>query len=232
MNRQPDFDSKSQNSRIVELAGLAGSGKTTVAKALNRQDERILIAADIGLRKKEHFQVFIADLPGLLPELFRTNKAGRRFTWDEIKALVYLSQWPDLLSKQVTNDVTIILLDHGPVFKLATLHAFGPQRLASPNSERWWQNLFKKWASTLDAVIWLDAPIPVLAQRINVRNQKHAVKGKPFENASQFLNQYKKSFDFVLTNLAEYDGPDIYKLDSNRNSIEQVVGEVLQLLRI
>ena len=43
---------------IVELVGLAGSGKTTLSRALNHESEKIRIGSEIELRKIKHIPVF------------------------------------------------------------------------------------------------------------------------------------------------------------------------------
>src|SRR3990172_11041687 len=115
---------KQKSPLIVELVGLAGTGKTTLARALVQRDEKILVIPDLGLRKKEHIPIFVRHVPSLLPLFLRRCRSSRWFTWDEIKAMVYLKAWPRVLTQQAWNNGTVILLDHGPVFKLATLLAF------------------------------------------------------------------------------------------------------------
>lgn len=212
---------------IVELVGMAGAGKTTVSRALSQRDERIQVAADIELRKKEHIPIFLGHIPYLLPVLLRRYRKSRWFTWNEIKAMVYLKGWPSVLSRQATQNTTVILLDHGPVFKLATLDAFGPERLKSQGFEWWWNSMFKQWALTLDVLIWLDAPGQILLNRINTRSQRHDVKGKSEREATSFLTNYQKSYEQVLAKLAAYGGPTPVQFDTNQSSVEHIVDKVL-----
>src|SRR5574341_2597090 len=109
---------------VVELVGLAGAGKTTLSRALSQRNEKFLVAADLELRKREHIPVFVGHVHFLLTVFLRRCRSGRWFTWDEIKAMVYLKGWPRVLRQQAGTNGTVILLDHGPVFKLATLNAF------------------------------------------------------------------------------------------------------------
>jgi shikimate kinase len=218
---------KQKSPLIVELVGLAGAGKTTLSRALSQRDEKILVAADLELRKRAHIPIFVGNIPFLLPVFLRRCRSSRWFTWDEIKAMVYLNGWPRLLRQQAFNNGTTILLDHGPVFKLATLNAFGPARLKSQGFEKWWHSMFEQWAFTLDVVIWLNAPDTILAERINMRNQRHAVKGKSELEASKFLARYRTSYEQTLANLAAYGGPTLLQFDTSQASIEQIVDEVL-----
>ena len=212
---------------IVELVGLAGTGKTTLARALSQRDDRICVSADLALLKKKHIPIFIRTIPSLWPLLLGRDRSSRWFTWDEIKAMVYLKGWPRVLRRQALDNGTLVLLDHGPVFKLATLNAFGPERLKSQGFERWWQAMFQQWAFTLDVLIWLDAPETILVERINRRDQRHAVKGKSEREAYEYLTRYQKSYEQILAKLGAFGRPTLLQFDTGQTSIERIVDEVL-----
>jgi len=212
---------------VVELIGPAGAGKTTLARALSQRDEKILVAADIQLRKMKHILFFIRFAPFLLPVFLRRFRYGRWFSWEEIKAMVYLKAWPRVLKQEATHSATVILLDHGPIFKLATLNAFGPERLKCQDFEQWWDGMFKQWAFTLDMVIWLDAADTNLVERINTRSQRHAVKGESEQEAARFLARYRTSYEQIMAKLRAYGGPRLLQFDTSQTSIDQIVDEVL-----
>ena len=217
---------KPKSPQIVELVGPAGAGKTTLLQVLSRRDEKTLVGADLQLRKLGHIPIFVGNAPFLLPELLRRCPTSRWFTWDEIKAMVYLRGWPRVLRQQASSNGTVILLDHGPVFKLATLLAFGPERLSCEGFERWWNDMHKQWAFTLDMVIWLDASDENLVERINSRSQHHAVKGKSEREVSEFLARYRTSYKQILAKLTAYGRPRVLQYDTGRASIEQIVDEL------
>jgi deoxyadenosine/deoxycytidine kinase len=213
---------------VVELVGVAGTGKTTLTKALNQRDERIQISGDLKLRKLGHLSIFLTQLAFVLPLLLSRGPASRRFTWDEIKSLVYLQAWPSVLRRASAMQAQVILLDQGPIFKLATLHAFGPEKLKARDSELWWARMFEEWGSTLDLVIWLNAPADILVKRINTRQKKHTIKGKNDREARQFLAQYQASYEHTLNRLAAQGRMTVACIDTSQKEIDQVVEEVLQ----
>ncbi len=212
---------------IVELVGPAGAGKTTLSQVLVQNSEKIIIGAEISLRNKEHLLVFLQNFHSVLPILMAGNGLGRSFTWDEIKAMIYLNGWSRVLKRQAARRNIIVLLDHGPIFKLATLDAFGPERRGSAAFKKWWNEMFKQWAGLLDMVIWLDAPNLVLETRINHRDQRHLVKGKPEPEARGFLEQYRKSYEQTLAKLTANGGPTLFQFDTSQTSIEQIAENVL-----
>jgi shikimate kinase len=212
--------------RIVELVGLAGAGKTTLSRMLSQRSERIRVAADLALRNRKHVPIFAGYFPFLLPRMIRGRASSRGFTWDEMKAMVYLKMWPHLLRTEAVQSDAVILLDHGPIFKLATLNAFGPERLRSGGFDPWWHSVLTQCAHTLDMVVLLRAPNEILIERINARNQRHAVKGKSAIDAHEFLMRYQDSFDEILLRLKMLGGPTPLIFDSSQASVEQIVEEL------
>jgi len=217
---------------IVELVGPAGAGKTTLSRHLIQRSEKIQVGADIELRRLKYIPVFLHNVLLSLPIILRQCWRGRWFTWDEIKALVYLRAWAKVLRRPVGKMGRVTLLDHGPIFKLATLNEFGPERLKTESFEIWWNNMIGHWASTLDIVIWLDAPDSILEERINSRNQRHLVKGKTEEEVSQFLARYRRSYKQILSKLTAFEGPTLFHFDTSKANIEQIVDEILLTVNV
>ena len=85
--------------RIIELVGPAGSGKTTLSKALCQLESRpTVMGHDIELRQPRHLPPFLATLPRLLPVLanpqnWNHSNGNRAYNWDEIKALADACGW-------------------------------------------------------------------------------------------------------------------------------------------
>lgn len=219
---------KQKTPLIVELVGPAGAGKTTLLQALSQSNEKFLIGANLAIRKKEHIPIFANHAPFLLPVFLRQGRQSRWFTWDEIKAMVYLKAWPRVLRQQAANNGGVVLLDHGPVFRLAMLLTFGPESLKSQGFEQWWNETIKQWAFTLDTIILLDAPDSILIERINRRSQRHIIKGKSEPEMYRFLARYRASYKQILAKLMAYRGPLMLEFDASQLSIKQIVDEVLE----
>lgn len=217
---------------IMELVGPAGAGKTTLSRALRHRSAVIQMGSEIELRKLKYASVFLRNTLSLLPIFLHQLWYGQWFTWDEIKYLVYLKGWSEVLKQEAHAGDAAILLDHGPVFKLATLYEFGPEKLKAAGFETWWSNIFKQWAATLDIVVWLDAPDPVLEKRINSRDQRHLVKGKTEPEVVHFLARYRASYEKILAKLKTHGGPLLLQFDTSRTSIEQVADEILSALNV
>ncbi len=155
---------------------------------------------------------------------------SRQWSWEEFKFLIYLNKWSRLLAKQAARTARIIVLDHGPIFKMATLHAFGPVWLRSQSANSWWEDLFNMWAATLNLIICLDAPDSFLEVRINERNQKHQVKGKTSPEVKDFLSRYRSSYDFVLSGIARANGPKVIKFNPGQVTLDQLADGTLDAI--
>lgn len=219
-----------QRSSIVELVGLAGAGKTTLSRTLSQHSESILLDDDLTLKNRKHILIFAKNALSLLRPILHQRQINRPFTWDEIKAMVYLNAWPPYLKRRATCGNTL-LLDHGPVFKLAMLNAFGPKSLKDREFDKWWSDMFQQWASTLDMVIWLTAPDSILLERINARNQRHTIKGKPEEESLDFLMRYQRSYEQILTKLTACAGLRLLRFDTSRSSVEQILDELISHIK-
>lgn len=212
---------------LVEFIGLAGAGKTTLSQALSQCGQGIRVAPDLALRNREHIPIVTGHIPHLAPFFLHRCRSSRWFTWDELKALLYLETWPQLLTRQAKQRDTAILLDHGPIFKLATLDAFGPDRLRGHVFEPWWASVFERCVSTMDIVVWLHAPENILIERINARRQRHAVKGKTEIEAQQFLRRYQESYERILTKLMACGRLRLLQYNTDQTPIGQIVDELL-----
>jgi hypothetical protein len=160
--------------------------------------------------------------------MFATSQRnGRRFTWEEIKAFVYVNDWHQVLKRGAARDLTAILLDHGPVFRLASLKEFGPEILKEGIFDTWWEEVLKQWALTLDILIWLDAPDRILLDRINNRTQRHAVKAREEKEAYEFLARYRRAYEEIIAKLTAKGDARLLVFDTSQKSLEDIVEALL-----
>jgi len=178
---------------VVELVGLAGAGKTTLARELAAGEP----AAQLGLplsRPVSAAAQAAATVLLLLPYV-RHARGTAWFTRDQVRGLGHLRAWPEALRR---TRAPWVLLDHGPLFRLAQLDAFGPAVTATASFRRWWADTVDQWAATLDVVVWLDAPEEQLIRRIRSRDQRHVLREAGDEASRTFLARYRASYDQVL----------------------------------
>jgi shikimate kinase len=218
---------------IIEIAGPAGAGKTTLAKALSQGNENIIISPVPRVRKARTVPLFIRQALALLPIFLWHGPNSRWFTWREIKMMMHVNGWDHILSWQASSNYSVIVLDHGPVYRLAALHGFGPEVTLSCHFQKWSDRMLNRWAAILDMLIWLDAPNPVLAERINNRDTRHIVKGKPEQEMYNFLARFRASYEQVVSLLiTRPNSPGVLRFKTDQETLDQVIDKVLHAIEI
>ena len=206
---------------LVEVAGVAGAGKSTLTHLLCQGEADCSRADFIHARTPEHLAYVVHSLPRLLPILTGNMRLRSRLSWAEFKLLVYVSEWHRFLNRKPEYDQGCTLLDQGPIYALVRLKAES-KASGVPAFERWWNQMIELWAHQLDAIIWLDAADQVIWDRINERGQRHRTKGEPLEVGRRFLATYRRLFEEILDRVSILGGPEILRFDTSEIGSEQI----------
>lgn len=213
---------------MVEILGPAGAGKTTLASYLCQRNGSIVVAEIPGARTVRNAPFFMSNGLTLLPMFLRQSTDGRRLTWREIKMMIHANGWYRLLDQRTLSGNNVILLDHGPVYRVVSLSEFGPQITKSKCFMDWRDKTLALWASHLDLVVSLDAPNPILVNRINNRVTRHVVKGRTDHEISNFLTRYRRSYEEAISYLTGLDdAPRVLQFDTHKESQSQIADSVL-----
>ncbi len=217
---------------VVELAGLAGAGKSTISRALLRQGQWIRLEVHPYFRQLKQLSFFLRGGLALLPTLIQLKgERGRWFTRRELAWMMIVAGWCRSFERRPLERGVVHILDQGAIYMLAQLYAFGPERLQCIKAEKWWRKVFDRWAGALDLVIWLDAPENILLKRIRARSEPHLVKDWPDSEALVLLRRYRMAYEQVLTELAvSRAGPRVLWLDTAQTSVAETMEQVLQFL--
>ena len=217
-----------RRSRIVEIVGPAGAGKSTLCHALSHGSETIHLGNFPDVRKISDAPFFILNGLQIFPNLFDLPwRKGRKLTRREFAFLSILNGWPDILQKELKNNKTIIL-DQGPVYLLAELSESGPEFLKRQEAEKMWRDLYSRWADTLDMIVWLDAPDIDLLKRIRSRDKEHVVKNESVETTFEFLAGYRKAYERIISNLsANHNHLKILRFDTSQKSPQEIASQLL-----
>ena len=181
---------------VAEIVGPAGAGKSSLTKVLRERDGSLRTGLSVwGLPPTLLCLNAVLSLPRFVG-LYRSRGSVRR---DEVKLIVRLSALHQLLGRESSKNYRTLLLDEGTIFALVKLLAFGDKAQSNGNGrsnhlDAWTQSLLNRWARRLDAVIWLDAPDEVLAERIRSRGKAHRVKDKSDAEIFAFLARYRESY--------------------------------------
>jgi shikimate kinase len=206
---------------VAEIVGPAGSGKSTLAGALKARDGGVRAGLSVwGLPAPLLLSTALLSLPQLLG-MWRRRGA---FGWEEAGLVVRLNALGRLLNRESAGRGRFLLLDEGTVFALAKLRVFGRAGLFG---EEQLARMAGRWARTLDAVVWLDAPDEVLARRIRGREKPHRMKGLSDEEISAFLARYREAYERVLAELCARRRLKVIRVSTDTGTPEQIAEAVL-----
>jgi hypothetical protein len=204
---------------VVELAGLAGAGKTTIGPALRRLDP------EIRARPRVSWPWHIAGIPPLVPTFASLHWPFRGVLTNEMKSVLRLRSLYRVARR--TTGCRVLLFDEGPVYTLARSLVYGGKNIQTRGFARWWRRAIAQWASTLDVIVWLDAPDDVLALRIHTRSKWHPLQGASDQMMADFLGSYRQAFSRVLADLTAASELQLWTVVTDRGSAELRARELL-----
>lgn len=209
---------------VVELVGVAAAGKSSLLRALAERHPTV----QAGLRppKGRH----LAQALALLPTFLALHWPYRGLLWKEMKRITYLRTLDRMLHGELPRRPRAVVLDEGPVYMLARLRVHGGERILSPAFERWWRKALAQWAGTVDLVVWLDAPDPILMQRAQTRSQVHELQRLSDARAREFIASYRRAYETVVGGLTEAAGPQVMRVRSDQASVDQLVARIVPVL--
>jgi broad-specificity NMP kinase len=211
--------------RLVELAGPAGVGKSTLSRVLRQH-----YAAEQGTIWGLPVLPLLENGALLVPTLFPLWLHSRSLLWDESRHMVRLSTLQRELSRVRTNGSSAVIFDEGPVFALAWLRGFGHESMRSAAAEAWWQVTLREWAATVDTVVVLDASDAMVARRIRTRPEWHEIKNASDQQISTWIGRFRTALSWVLAGLTVHDGPAIHRIRTDEGSPEHIAEQVLAAL--
>lgn len=222
--------------RIVELVGVAGAGKTTLAQALHQCSNRIWIGEHPYFRRMDQIPFFAWNTLVMLPtftHLYSNNHHGRWLSQREMAGMVILNGWYRVLRRQTYTDNKIYVLDKGPLMILAGLKIFGPDCIKNESAKKWWDYIYKQWASTLDLIIWLDATDAILLDRVRKRPNWHPIKGLTDEEAFDLNAHYRSEYGQLASLFAaSAEGPEVVGVDTGEDPLDVVIEKSLIALGV
>lgn len=210
---------------LVEITGVAGSGKSTLTRRLSQSIEGAAVGGFIHARKPAHLASVARAMPRLNRMLAANVVRTPRLSWPDVKLLVYVTEW-DRILRRASDGRAVTLLDQGPVYALVRLRAQGRGVTRTGSFSRWWDGALDRWAGELDTVVYLDAPDEVLFDRINRRDQPHRTKGGSYAAGIEFIKLYRRLFEEVLSRLDAHGGPRIVRVDTGSTSQDAVAAEL------
>jgi deoxyadenosine/deoxycytidine kinase len=214
---------------LIEVLGVAGSGKTTLTGHLTDSIHGARRAEFIHTRKPGHLVHFVRSVPGLLPMLLRNLVLRPRVSWREFKLFSYVSQWSSVLQDSARPN-ELLVLDQGPLYCLGRLQALGSGVTRTEWFAEYRTRMLRAWAGELTAIVVLDARDEVLLERINQRDQWHVAKDQDTRVAAEFVSRYRALFDGLIRQVELESRPMVLRFDTGVMSARQIAATVEEQL--
>lgn len=211
---------------LVELAGPAGVGKSTLLRALSRRG----IAAPGTIWGLPVLRLLGNGIQ-LVPTLFGFWRNSRSWLWDESRHVVRLRTLHRAMLNVELPHESVVIFDEGPIFALAWLRGFGHEIMRSEAADEWWRATLSQWGMVIDAVVVLDAPDSVLAQRIRTRPDLHEVKAALDPEISRWMARFRTALDWVLAHMAAQGRVVILRVTTDQESPESLAEMVAAALK-
>jgi thymidylate kinase len=220
---------KKSLSRIIEIVGPAGAGKTTLYRKLAKFEDSIRLKSFPYITKLENKPFYLWHGLHLALNLLQYRPGtSRQLTRREFAWMTVLTKWNTVLKKDLKRDKRVIVIDQGPVYLMAEILQTGPEYLRNPNDSALWQKIYSDWANTLDVIFWLDAQDQMLAERIRTREKDHLVKDGSDTEVITFLRDFRSTYENIFEKLSNCaNAPSIVRLDTGQHSPDELAQRVL-----
>jgi AAA domain len=207
---------------VVELAGPAGSGKSTVW---------MLLSARPGIGHASCWNLprplLVVSALRTLPVMAAVVRRSRAFPWEHLKQLIRLDALARYLRRLRSADDDVILMDEGAVLAMSWLRVLGPECFRDGQMDDWWRSTFDAWAPVLDGVVVLDAPDRMLVQRMRARAKRHPYQHRPEAEINAFSAAYREAIDWVIASLTARADTRVIALETNGAGPVHVAERVL-----
>ena len=217
--------------QTVEIAGVAGSGKSTLTGAL-RSDYGCSVADSLHTKLPGHWPYVAHGLPRIVPFFAASMRDRPALSWDELKFVLYAAEWDRFLRAEYRDRPGVVVLDQGPIFALACL-LWGRKPVTRRASfEAWVRRMAERWSRELEAIVLLDAPDSVLLERIDAREQRHDAKGVPSHQGLELLARHREAYGHVFELVEGVGSTRVLRFDTATMPPARIAGELAELLGV
>jgi hypothetical protein len=209
---------------IIEMVGVAATGKSTLEAAMMQRNNRIKPFDKPGDVSYLPFLLKLAIV--WLPLYLKSYRHTRWFSVQEIRNMGYLDTWISRIRQRARFTNNIFTVEPGSVYWLSSLQGRGPEITKHPLYQHWWKNAFQHWASALDAIIWLDAPEELCFERIHSRDQWHQFRECSAESALEQLKYYREYYGKLVPEMASQYPIKVFYFRTDQISTETMVEQI------
>ena len=212
---------------IVELVGAAAAGKSTLIGELQRRDPTIRWLQRA--RGGGGAATLARRVVGFAPAWLAAVPRAPGYTWRHARYFLRLATLDAVVRRAAPEPAGVVILEHGPIFTLARLRAFHDGPLP-PSLARYASRLLGRWAKALDLVVVLEAPLEVLAARLDSRPKEHEMRNSTTPELTDFVARWDTAYEAVLAELRAAGGPPLVTLRTDHTTVAVLADRVAAAL--
>jgi hypothetical protein len=230
MTVRRDTTMEAAEARIIEVIGLAGTGKSTTCRWLRQN----LVGA-MPEFSVNRLAVFQRTVKTMASGVVRHGLGSIRDPEGGLVGLKFVAHFDSMsaaLLARRRNPGGLTVLDQGPIFnyvwsKRACRHEQVRDWIPSQIGE-----YFEERAEFLSSVVVLDAPDEILFDRIARRSQDHEIKGADASTSAAFVAEYRELYAAAIDELRSWTGIEPLSISTEYDSVEEVGKKISRALSI
>ncbi len=176
---------------IIEVYGIAGSGKSTWLK---RQSGMAKVQVSAWVKLQVLLRLLTRDFLPFLRLIFRFRSNHKRSI---VFFIFYKMNVAELLSR---NEKKKLIYDQGPIYNLSRLlYKSSPEE--QERSGREVEKLLWRIRQVYDETVYLRCPVDIVLGRIHSRDKEHFARNVEEEEARQRLGRWEQSYELIREKL-------------------------------
>jgi thymidylate kinase len=208
---------------IIEIVGLAGTGKSTLFRSLRLRNEEIKV---FPLPKSWFIRSLTKRSNLWLPLWLQRHQLHKEFTREELISIGCIEAWLHYIQLQNSRSGDIAVLDPGSVYWLTKLQGYRSRLIGMSAYLRWWEDKFEQWSSALDVIIWLDAPEELCLQRVLGRQEWHHAKHMEANEVLERFRGLRKSYEQIILRMVSRHPKKVFCFRTDQISTEEIVDRI------
>jgi shikimate kinase len=212
---------------VVELVGAWGAGKSSLVRSLVQRDGSVRAAPHAWSLPKALLAIGGLEV---LAAVIRILGSGERLYWRESRQLIRLRALYHNLELLRRRGSRVVVVEDGPALFLSWLRAAARRSASNGDMAPWWHSMVRRWAKTVDVVVFLDAPDSVLTKRVLARPQSNPFKDRPEGELAEALERSRAAYGEVLSDLGALEGPPVLAFRTDQQSVAEITEHLLLTL--
>jgi deoxyadenosine/deoxycytidine kinase len=207
---------------IIEFAGVAGAGKTTIEELLLQRNSGIKMMTQPPIHN--YYPHLLGSCLCFGIRLIIYNRKVCRMTLRSAWLCALLNCWNKHLHKH-SRDGKEVVINPGPVYWLTALRKIGASVPKCGSFYRMWENMMCEWAYSVDILIFLEAPIEVIINRLMTRDPWRKPGSEDYWR--KYYASMQEDYAEVIDMMRAVSDLKTLRFRSDLNSPDEIVKEII-----